>query len=88
MRKHRLRAVLWEIDDDGAGTFDDSAPIYAPSKMMNNRLVGRSVWNTKWKLIIPGKTLLNDSNEGLERFINVSDIKYILKLTHTLKIKK
>ena len=71
-----FRAVLWEIDKDGAGTFDDSAPIYAPSKMMNNRLVGRSVWNTKWKLIIPGKTLLNDPNEGLERFINnVSDIK-------------
>ena len=77
VRKHQaFRAVLWEIDDDGAGTFDDSAPIYAPSKMMNNRLVGRSVWNTKWKLIIPGKTLLNDPNEGLERFINnVSDIK-------------
>lgn len=77
IRKHQaFRAVLWEIDKDGAGTFDDSAPIYAPSKMMNNRLVGRSVWNTKWKLIIPGKTLLNDPNEGLERFINnVSDIK-------------
>jgi hypothetical protein len=42
----------------------------------NNRLVGRSVWNTQWKLVIPGHTLLNDPNEGLDRFIRtVSDIK-------------
>jgi len=42
----------------------------------NNRLVGRSVWNTQWKLVIPGNTLLNDPKEGLDRFIRtVSDIK-------------
>jgi hypothetical protein len=35
----------------------------------NARLVGRSVWNTKWYLIIPGGTLLDDPNEGIERFI-------------------
>jgi len=75
IRKHQaFRAVHWEADD--GGTFSDTAPIYAPSKIVNNRLVGRSVWNTKWKLIIPGKTLLNDPEEGLDRFINsVSDIK-------------
>ncbi|MDB4712659.1 hypothetical protein OAF43_00380 [bacterium] len=75
IRKHQaFRAVLWEAAD--GGTFSDTAPIYAPSKIVNNRLVGRSVWNTKWKLIIPGKTLLNDPEEGLDRFINsVSDIK-------------
>jgi hypothetical protein len=41
-----------------------------PAEMISNaRLVGRSVWNTRWLLIIPGRLLLNDPNEGLERFI-------------------
>jgi len=46
-----------------------------PSQYTNQRLIGRSVWNSKWKLIIPGKTLLSDPNQGLARFINsVKDI--------------
>jgi hypothetical protein len=46
------------------------------SQFTNNRLIGRSVWNSKWKLIIPGKTLLNNPDEGLERFIRtVKDVK-------------
>jgi hypothetical protein len=46
-----------------------------PSQYTNERLIGRSVWNSKWKLIIPGKTLLQDPNQGLARFINsVKDI--------------
>lgn len=46
------------------------------SQYTNNRLVGRSVWNSQWKLVIPGKTLLNNPNEGLDRFIQtVTDIK-------------
>ena len=46
------------------------------SQFTNNRLVGRSVWNSRWKLVIPGKNLLDDPNEGLERFIaTVKDIK-------------
>jgi hypothetical protein len=36
----------------------------------NSRLVGRSVWNSQWVLIIPGGTLLSDADEGIERFIN------------------
>ncbi|HXP61328.1 MAG TPA: hypothetical protein VN829_12605, partial [Dongiaceae bacterium] len=47
-----------------------------PSQYTNNRLIGRSVWNSKWKLVIPGNTLLNDPNQGLTQFINsVKDIK-------------
>ncbi len=47
-----------------------------PSQYTNKRLIGRSVWNSKWKLVIPGKTLLNDPNDGLSRFIrSVTDIK-------------
>ena len=43
------------------------------------RLIGRSVWNTSWVLIIPGLNLNSDSERGLERFIeSVSDIKLSL----------
>ena len=46
------------------------------SQFTNNRLVGRSAWNSKWKLGIPGYTLLNNPNEGLDRFIQtVSDVR-------------
>jgi hypothetical protein len=47
-----------------------------PSTFTNSRLIGRSVWNTGWKLVIPGDTLLNDPNEGLDRFLRtVKDIQ-------------
>jgi hypothetical protein len=55
--------------------------IYSPtglfrSQFTNNRLIGRSVWNSQWKIVIPGETLLNNPNEGLERFIRtVKDIR-------------
>ena len=46
------------------------------SQFTNNRLVGRSAWNSRWKLVIPGYTLLNNPNEGIDRFIQtVSDVK-------------
>jgi hypothetical protein len=46
------------------------------SQFTNNRLIGRSAWNSRWKLVIPGHTLLNDPDEGLERFIKtVRDVK-------------
>jgi hypothetical protein len=48
----------------------------ASSQFTNSRLIGRSVWNSEWKLIIPGDTLLADPEEGLQRFIRtVNDIK-------------
>ena len=46
------------------------------SQFNNSRLIGRSVWNSQWKLVIPGRTLLNDPNEGLDRLLRtLSDIK-------------
>lgn len=46
------------------------------SQFTNRRLIGRSVWNSRWKLVIPGHTLLHDPNEGLERLIqSVHDIR-------------
>ena len=42
----------------------------------DSRLVGRSAWNTKWLLIIPGATLNASPTNGLSLFINsVKDIK-------------
>jgi hypothetical protein len=46
------------------------------SQFTNNRLIGRSVWNSKWKLVIPGHNLYGDPEEGLDRFMEtVKDIK-------------
>ena len=46
------------------------------SQFTNRRLIGRSVWNSKWKLIIPGYTLLNNPQQGLDRLVqSVKDIK-------------
>jgi hypothetical protein len=46
------------------------------SQFTNRRLIGRSVWNSQWKLVIPADSLLSDPKEGLSRFIQtVSDIK-------------
>ncbi len=46
------------------------------SQFTNRRLVGRSVWNSQWKLVIPADSLLADPKEGLTRLIQtVSDIK-------------
>ena len=48
--------------------------------VFDSRLVGRSVWNTEWMLIIPGLTLNSDPDVGLDRFIEqVSDIKLIFQ---------
>jgi len=59
-----------------------STSLYGPSGTLlrtqytNNRLIGRSAWNSRWKLVIPGHTLLNEPDEGLDRFIKtVRDVK-------------
>ena len=44
---------------------------FAVSEMTPNaRLIGRSVWNSRWLLIIPGGTLLADADKGLLQFVN------------------
>jgi len=40
----------------------------------DSRLVGRSVWNTRWLLIIPGSSLLYDPEEGLDTFIRGPEV--------------
>jgi len=51
-----------------------------PAEFTSSRLVGRSVWNSKWKLVIPAYSLLNNEQTGLDNFIrSVSDIKLFLR---------
>ena len=51
-----------------------------PKEFTNQRLVGRSVWNSQWKIVIPAYTLLSDEQSGLSRFCaSVKDIQLFLR---------
>ncbi|MBN2808532.1 MAG: FG-GAP repeat protein [Deltaproteobacteria bacterium] len=50
--------------------YHDSGWLNESEMLYDSRLVGRSVWNTKWLLIIPGRALLADGDEGIETFID------------------
>lgn len=42
----------------------------------STRLISRSVWNSKWKLVIPGSTLLAEPINGMAKFLQqVKDIQ-------------
>ncbi|AKS42485.1 hypothetical protein [Wenzhouxiangella marina] len=45
-------------------------PFDAAQVTSDSRLIGRSVWNREWVLIIPGGGLLADPDEGLDTFID------------------
>jgi predicted outer membrane repeat protein len=49
--------------------FHDGGYLDKSEMVYDTRLIGRSVWNTKWVLVIPGSTLLYDPDEGLDTFI-------------------
>ncbi|MHC1768188.1 MAG: hypothetical protein AB9869_28605 [Verrucomicrobiia bacterium] len=50
--------------------YHDSGSFNPLETINNSRLIGRSVWNTRWLLVIPAGTLLADRNEGLQRFVH------------------
>jgi hypothetical protein len=51
-----------------------------PTEFTSHRLVGRSVWNSGWKIVIPAYTLLNNEQEGLNRFARtVRDIRIFIR---------
>lgn len=50
--------------------YHDSGYINQSEMQYDTRLIGRSVWNSRWLLIIPGQSLLYDPDEGLDTFIN------------------
>ncbi|WP_099019480.1 hypothetical protein [Marinicella litoralis] len=47
-----------------------SEPFDQSQIISSSRLIGRSVWNGKWMMIIPGASFLNDPDDGLDTFIN------------------
>jgi hypothetical protein len=49
---------------------DGIEPVDPEELSTDSRLVGRSVWNGKWLMIIPGGTLLSDPDTGLDTFIH------------------
>lgn len=52
----------------------------AETPIQDRRLIGRSVWNTQWVLIIPGRALNEVPKVGLDRFIDqVQDIRLALQ---------
>ena len=51
-----------------------------PQEFTNTRLIARSVWNTQWKIVIPAYSLLNNEQEGLNRFVrSVKDVQLFLR---------
>ncbi|HNT89075.1 MAG TPA: hypothetical protein PKL84_14515, partial [Candidatus Hydrogenedentes bacterium] len=50
--------------------YHDSGNFNPNETIRDSRLIGRSVANTEWMLIIPAGTLSSDRQEGLQRFIN------------------
>ena len=61
---------------DRIRAYNDSGEFTPDEALYSSRLIGRSVWNTTWTLIIPGGTLLADARDGLDAFYeSVKDIK-------------
>jgi hypothetical protein len=50
--------------------YHDSGYLHESEMIFDSRLIGRSVWNTHWVLIIPGRALLYDPDEALDTFIH------------------
>ena len=69
------------IDTDLGSSLGDILAIDFATRMgytfTSSRLVGRSVWNTKWMLVIPATSInAKDQAKGLADFAkNVTDIK-------------
>jgi hypothetical protein len=75
LRKHQSFRPVPDASYFSANLYGASGTLLR-SQYTNNRLVARSVWNNRWKLVIPGHVLLNNPDEGLNRFVaTVRDIK-------------
>ncbi len=60
---------------DPGGNTEESDVVDEGELIFDSRLIGRSVWNSEWMLVIPGAELHVDPNVGLTNFAEtVSDI--------------
>ena len=72
IRKHQAFRMVADpsIYEDGS----------LPTVFTNARLIGRSVWNSQWKIVIPAHTLLKDEQTGMNNFAaSVKDIQLFLR---------
>jgi hypothetical protein len=72
IRKHQAFRMVEDpaIYEDGS----------LPTVFTNARLIGRSVWNSQWKIVIPANTLLNNEQQGMNNFAaSVKDIQLFLR---------
>ena len=75
IRKHQSFRAIGSSSSFATEAYSDGGYVVR-SQFTNSRLIGRSVWNTQWKLVIPGRELLANPQEGLDRFRQtVKDIK-------------
>ncbi len=51
-----------------------SEPFDESQVISDSRLIGRSVWNRDWMLVIPGETFLFDANDGLDTLIGGQEV--------------
>ena len=58
-----------------------------PTVFTNARLIGRSVWNSQWKIVIPAHTLLKDEQQGIEDVCMLPDSSLSGGQTRELKDK-
>ena len=51
-----------------------------PLEYSSNRLIARSAWNTRWKIVIPAINLLTDEKAAIDRFVSsVTDVQLYLR---------
>jgi hypothetical protein len=71
IRKHQAFRAVAKPD-----LFTGSPPL----EFSSSRLIGRSAWNTRWKIVIPANTLSANEQDALNRFVSsVTDIKLYLR---------
>lgn len=72
IRKHQAFRMVAD-----SAIFEDGS---LPTVYTNARLIGRSVWNSQWKIVIPANTLLNNEQLGMNNFAaSVKDIRLFLR---------
>ncbi|PIE90774.1 MAG: hypothetical protein CR997_03880 [Acidobacteria bacterium] len=78
---HSLSEDIYDIRQFSAfRAYDDSGEFIPEETTTDSRLIGRSVWNTRWLLIIPGAYMHSDANAAIDDFINgVSDINFFFE---------
>ncbi len=71
-----LNGTLYDVKTHAAmAAFPYTEDLEIGPATTSSRLIGRSVWNSQWMLVIPGPTLLADPDLGIDYFIeDVTDI--------------